>query len=384
MSAYDIPLTTLAGAPLEPGELRGRAALIVNVASRCGLTPQYEGLQRVYDRYRDRGLVVVGVPCDQFANQEPGSADEIAEFCSAEYNVTFPLTEKLSVNGYLRHPLFGLLTEVPDRAGTAGDVEWNFEKFLVSPRGEPVARFRPTTLPEDAEVTQAIEAHLPESFPPVWSTRAGPGRAGRRQSDHTERQRAHRLADRGALSRPRGSDLPDRGHRDALARPTRSRDRRRADSRLKNSADTGYGSPVARPPDVALSASELRVVLGQILRRLRAEHQFPISQGTVLARLEREGPATTSALAAAERVRPQSMAQTIAELGTAGLVARSPDPTDGRQILIEVTERGRTTLAEERARREGWLASAIESELTAEEQETLLRALPILRRLAQS
>ena len=121
---------------------------------------------------------------------------------------------------------------------------------------------------------------------------------------------------------------------------------------------------VARPPDVALSASELRVVLGQLLRRLRAEHQFPISQGTVLARLEREGPATTSALAAAERVRPQSMAQTIAELGAAGLVARSPDPTDGRQILIELTERGRTTLAEERARREGWLANAIESELT--------------------
>jgi DNA-binding MarR family transcriptional regulator len=141
---------------------------------------------------------------------------------------------------------------------------------------------------------------------------------------------------------------------------------------------------VARPPDVALSASELRVVLGQLLRRLRAEHQFPISQGTVLARLEREGPATTSALAAAERVRPQSMAQTIAELGAAGLVVRSPDPTDGRQILIELTERGRTTLAEERARREGWLANAIESELTEGEQETLLRALPILRRLAQS
>jgi glutathione peroxidase len=171
LSAYDIPLTTLAGTPLEPAELRGRAALIVNVASRCGLTPQYEGLQRLYDRYRDRGLVVLGVPCDQFANQEPGSADEIAEFCSAEYNVTFPLTEKLSVNGYLRHPLFGLLTEVPDQVGTAGDVEWNFEKFLVSPRGEPVARFRPTTLPEDVEVTQAIEAHLPERFPPVWSTR---------------------------------------------------------------------------------------------------------------------------------------------------------------------------------------------------------------------
>ncbi len=146
----------------------------------------------------------------------------------------------------------------------------------------------------------------------------------------------------------------------------------------------GYGSRVARPPDVALSASELRVVLGQLMRRLRAEHQFPISQGTVLARLEREGPATTSALAAGERVRPQSMAQTIAELAAAGLVARSPDPTDGRQILIELTELGRTTLAEERARREGWLSKAIESELTDEEQETLFRAVAILRRLAQN
>ena len=384
LSAYDIPLTTLAGTPLEPAELRGRAALIVNVASRCGLTPQYEGLQRVYDRYRDRGLVVVGVPCDQFANQEPGSADEIAEFCSAEYNVTFPLTEKLSVNGNLRHPLFGLLTEVPDRVGTAGDVEWNFEKFLVSPRGEPVARFRPTTLPEDVEVTQAIEAHLPESFPPVWSTRAVQDvRVGDRVitpsgNELTVSRIEERFLDREDLI----CLIEDTAVR-WLAQPVRV-DRRRADSRLRNGADTGYGSPVARPPDVALSASELRVVLGQILRRLRAEHQFPISQGTVLARLEREGPATTSALAAAERVRPQSMAQTIAELGAAGLVARSPDPTDGRQILIELTERGRTTLAEERARREGWLASAIESELTAEEQETLLRALPILRRLAQS
>ena len=171
MSVYDIPLTTLAGTPLDPEELRGRAALIVNVASRCGLTPQYEGLQRVYDLYRDRGLVVVGVPCDQFANQEPGSADEIAEFCSTEYNVTFPLTEKLSVNGYFRHPLFDLLTQVPDSTGSGGDVEWNFEKFLVSSRGEPVARFRPTTLPEDVEVARAIEAHLPERFPPAWSTR---------------------------------------------------------------------------------------------------------------------------------------------------------------------------------------------------------------------
>jgi DNA-binding MarR family transcriptional regulator len=145
-----------------------------------------------------------------------------------------------------------------------------------------------------------------------------------------------------------------------------------------------YGFAVARPPDVTLSVSELRIALGQLMRRLRAEHAFPISQGAVLGRLEREGPATTSALAAAERVRPQSMAQTISELGAAGLVARSPDPTDGRQILIDLTERGRSTLAEERARRDGWLAHAIEGDLTEEEQEILFQSVPILRRLAQS
>ena len=155
--------------------------------------------------------MVVGVPCDQFANQEPGDADEIAEFCAAEYKVTFPLTEKLPVNGRHRHPLFELLTELPDEAGMAGDVEWNFEKFLVSPRGEPVARFRPTTLPEDVELTRALEAQLPEVFPPVWSTRPVQDvRVGDRVIS-AERDRAHRHADRGALPRPRRPALPDRG-----------------------------------------------------------------------------------------------------------------------------------------------------------------------------
>ena len=138
------------------------------------------------------------------------------------------------------------------------------------------------------------------------------------------------------------------------------------------------------PADAARSASELRIVLGQLVRRLRAENTFPVSQGMVLARLEREGPATTSALAAAELVRPQSMAQTLAELGTAGLVARRPDPEDGRQILIELTDRGRAILAEDRARREGWLATVIEADLTAEEQAVLLEAIEILRRLGES
>jgi DNA-binding MarR family transcriptional regulator len=141
---------------------------------------------------------------------------------------------------------------------------------------------------------------------------------------------------------------------------------------------------VTRTVDLTRAASELRIVLGQLVRRLRAEHGFPISQGTVLARLEREGPQTTSVLAAGERVRPQSMAQTLAELQAAGLVGRSPDPTDGRRILIELTEAGRRTLADDRRRREGWLAQAMANELTPEEQETLIRAVPLLRRLTQT
>jgi DNA-binding MarR family transcriptional regulator len=132
------------------------------------------------------------------------------------------------------------------------------------------------------------------------------------------------------------------------------------------------------------SASELRIVLGQLVRRLRAEHRLPLSHGTVLARLERQGPATTSNLAAAERVRPQSMAQTIFDLEEAGFVSRTPDPSDRRQVLIAVTGDGLAALAEDRARREGWLAQAIASELTPEEQDVIMRAVPLLRRLAQS
>ena len=140
---------------------------------------------------------------------------------------------------------------------------------------------------------------------------------------------------------------------------------------------------MSRTLDLTRSASELRIVLGQLIRRLRAEHTFSISQGVVLARLDREGPQTTSALAAAERVRPQSMAQTVAELQAAGLVSRTPDPTDGRRVLIELTANGRETLGADRRRREGWLAEAMAAELTPEEQETLIRAVPLLRRLAQ-
>ena len=161
-------LTALSGEPLDAGLLRGRAALIVNVASHCGLTPQYEALERLYERYRTRGFIVVGTPCNQFGSQEPGSSEEIAEFCTETYAVTFPLTEKLDVNGDRRHPLFAALAPISDAAGVAGDVQWNFEKFVVTPRGEPVARFRPTTPPDDPDLVAVIEAHLPGRDTPVW------------------------------------------------------------------------------------------------------------------------------------------------------------------------------------------------------------------------
>jgi DNA-binding MarR family transcriptional regulator len=141
---------------------------------------------------------------------------------------------------------------------------------------------------------------------------------------------------------------------------------------------------VAPSSEITAAAGELRIVLGALVRRLRTEYAFPIAQASVLSRLDREGAQTTSALAAAERVRPQSMAQTIVELAGAGLVARRPDPTDGRRILIELTERGRETLSGDRSRRDGWLARAMAAELTPEEQETLIRAVPLLRRLSQS
>ena len=166
-SVYEVPVTSLAGEPLDPRTLRGRATLIVNVASRCGLTPQYEGLQELYETYRGRGLVVIGAPCDQFAGQEPGDADEIAEFCAQSYSVTFPLTEKLDVNGRRRHPIYEILASHPDQFGTAGDVQWNFEKFLVSPRGEVVGRFRPLIQPDDEQLVAAIEAALPEHPTPI-------------------------------------------------------------------------------------------------------------------------------------------------------------------------------------------------------------------------
>jgi glutathione peroxidase len=151
----------LDGRPTTLQQLReGKVALVVNVASRCGLTPQYTALEELQQKYGSRGFTVIGVPSNQFGGQEPGSAEEIQTFCSTTFGVSFPMTEKVDVNGPGRHPLYQVLTETPDETGTAGDVQWNFEKFLVSADGRVVARFRPRTTPDDPKVIAAIEAQL--------------------------------------------------------------------------------------------------------------------------------------------------------------------------------------------------------------------------------
>jgi len=160
MSVYDHRLQALDGSPLDLTQFKGKASLVVNVASRCGLTPQYAGLEDLQRRFQDRNFTVLGVPCNQFGGQEPGTAEEIATFCSSTYGVTFPMTEKLDVNGEGRHPLYTELTARPDAAGKAGDIQWNFEKFLVAPDGSVVARFRPQSTPDSDEVVQAIESVL--------------------------------------------------------------------------------------------------------------------------------------------------------------------------------------------------------------------------------
>ncbi|AVM02002.1 glutathione peroxidase [Gordonia iterans] len=153
----DIPVRALDGSDFSLADRPG-PLLIVNVASRCGLTPQYGVLEDLAKSYGPRGLTVVGVPCNQFMGQEPGTSEEIAEFCSVTYGVTFPLLEKTDVNGAERHPLYAALTETADSDGVAGDVQWNFEKFLVSADGDVLARFRPRTAPDAPEVIAAIEA----------------------------------------------------------------------------------------------------------------------------------------------------------------------------------------------------------------------------------
>ncbi len=161
MSVYDTELAALDGTPGVLADQQDKVTLLVNVASKCGLTPQYEQLEQLQERFADRGFTVLGVPCNQFMEQEPGSPEEIATFCSTTYGVTFPLAEKIEVNGAGRHPLYGDLTRVPDSDdGSTGDIRWNFEKFLIGRDGSVVARFNPTVVPDDAKVVDAIEAAL--------------------------------------------------------------------------------------------------------------------------------------------------------------------------------------------------------------------------------
>jgi len=157
---HDIELRTLAGEPASLGDYAGSTILVVNVASQCGLTPQYAGLQELQDRFGERGFTVAGFPCNQFGAQEPGTPEEISEFCSLNYGATFPMFAKIDVNGPDRHPLYTELTSVPDAEGEAGDIQWNFEKFLIDRQGKIVARFRPLTEPQASEVISAIESSL--------------------------------------------------------------------------------------------------------------------------------------------------------------------------------------------------------------------------------
>ena len=157
---YDIELPTLSGKPGSLSAYKGKVVLAVNVASKCGFTPQYGGLQKLYDTYSPKGFTVLGFPCNQFFHQEPGGADEIQSFCSINYGVTFPLFAKLDVKGAGQHPLYAILSDFPDDAGKAGNVTWNFEKFLVGKDGRVVRRFRPKVVPEDPAVIEAIESLL--------------------------------------------------------------------------------------------------------------------------------------------------------------------------------------------------------------------------------
>ncbi len=161
MSILESAIARLDGTPATLGEIAGGGpALLVNVASKCGLTPQYAGLERLHEQYAARGFSVVGLPCNQFGGQEPGSSEEIAEFCSATYGVTFPMTEKIEVNGPGRHAIYDELVSTPDESGNDGDITWNFEKFLVDRDGHVVARFNPRIEPDDPRLVQSIDALL--------------------------------------------------------------------------------------------------------------------------------------------------------------------------------------------------------------------------------
>jgi len=159
-NVYDFSAKTIDGTDKKLGDYKGKVLLVVNVASKCGLTPQYTGLEEVYRRFRGRGLEILGFPCNQFAGQEPGTEAEIQTFCSTHYDVTFPLFAKIDVNGDKRHPLYGYLTTQSSAPDGPGDIQWNFAKFLVGKSGDVVARFSPTATPTSDEVVNAIEAAL--------------------------------------------------------------------------------------------------------------------------------------------------------------------------------------------------------------------------------
>jgi glutathione peroxidase len=160
VSLYDIPLTTLDGKPASLSDHKGEVLLAVNVASKCGFTPQYAALEQLYEKYSEKGFAVLGFPCNQFLFQENGSEEQIAQFCSATYGVSFPMFAKLKVNGKGQHPLYAELTKATDANGKAGRVKWNFEKFLINRDGEVVGRYRSKTTPDDPKVISAIESAL--------------------------------------------------------------------------------------------------------------------------------------------------------------------------------------------------------------------------------
>ena len=158
---WNASIKTLRGKPMTLADHKGKALLLVNVASECGLTPQYAALEQLQKKYEAKGFTVIGFPCNQFGGQEPGTADEIEKFCSVNYGITFPITEKIEVNGETRHDIYKSLTQVADASGHQGDIRWNFEKFLVSADGTKVTRFSPKTTPDDPAMVSAIEAALP-------------------------------------------------------------------------------------------------------------------------------------------------------------------------------------------------------------------------------
>ena len=157
-SVHDIKLNTLEGKPTTLGAYKGKVILLVNVASKCGLTPQYTALEALHKKYQDQGLTVIGIPCNDFGSQEPGTKEEIREFCTAKYNVTFPLMEKVHVKGAEQHPLYARLTGKD--AEYPGDIKWNFGKFLIGRDGKVIKRFEPQTKPDSEEVIKAVEGAL--------------------------------------------------------------------------------------------------------------------------------------------------------------------------------------------------------------------------------